>query len=64
MQRDNPEVFAVHALRIPVIRRAEMLAELMRLKFQPGSGRLARRQDDDDSLLTTVLKRPVLIRRR
>ncbi len=30
---DNPEVIAAKKLNIPVIRRAEMLAELMRLKF-------------------------------
>src|SRR5499427_630251 len=30
---DNPEVAAAHALHIPVIPRAEMLAELMRLKY-------------------------------
>ncbi|MCK6549333.1 UDP-N-acetylmuramate--L-alanine ligase [Myxococcota bacterium] len=30
---DNPEVVAARAAKIPVIRRAEMLAELMRLKF-------------------------------
>jgi UDP-N-acetylmuramate--alanine ligase len=30
---DNPEVVAARALHIPVIRRAEMLAELMRLKY-------------------------------
>jgi UDP-N-acetylmuramate--alanine ligase len=30
---DNPEAIAARALKIPVIRRAEMLAELMRLKF-------------------------------
>ncbi len=30
---DNPEVLAARAERTPVIRRAEMLAELMRLKF-------------------------------
>ncbi|MEN8139924.1 MAG: UDP-N-acetylmuramate--L-alanine ligase [Thermodesulfobacteriota bacterium] len=29
---DNPEVLAAHDLGVPVIRRAEMLAELMRLK--------------------------------
>jgi UDP-N-acetylmuramate--alanine ligase len=29
----NPEVVEAHALRIPVIQRAEMLAELMRLKY-------------------------------
>ncbi len=31
--RDNPEVTAAHASHIPVIPRAEMLAELMRLKY-------------------------------
>jgi len=30
---DNPEVVEAHRLKIPVIPRAEMLAELMRLKF-------------------------------
>ena len=30
---DNPEVVAAHARRLPVVRRAEMLAELMRLKW-------------------------------
>ena len=29
----NPEVLAAHAQKIPVIQRAEMLAELMRLKY-------------------------------
>lgn len=33
---DNPEVQAARAARIPVIRRAEMLGELMRLKFSIG----------------------------
>ena len=31
--RDNPEVASAHAQHIPVIPRAEMLAELMRLKY-------------------------------
>ena len=30
---DNPEVVAARARRLPVVRRAEMLAELMRLKW-------------------------------
>jgi UDP-N-acetylmuramate--alanine ligase len=30
---DNPEISYAHALHIPVIQRAEMLAELMRLKY-------------------------------
>jgi UDP-N-acetylmuramate--alanine ligase len=32
IKRDNPELMEARALRIPVVRRAEMLAELMRLK--------------------------------
>ena len=32
IQRDNPEVKAARERRLPVVRRAEMLAELMRLK--------------------------------
>jgi UDP-N-acetylmuramate--alanine ligase len=33
IRKDNPEVEAAYARRIPVVRRAEMLAELMRLKL-------------------------------
>jgi UDP-N-acetylmuramate--alanine ligase len=32
IKRDNPELMAARSRRIPVVRRAEMLAELMRLK--------------------------------
>jgi UDP-N-acetylmuramate--alanine ligase len=32
IRRDNPELTAARAKRLPVVRRAEMLAELMRLK--------------------------------
>ena len=32
IRKDNPEVVAAYERRIPVVRRAEMLAELMRLK--------------------------------
>src|SRR5215475_12518992 len=32
VKRDNPELVTARAQRIPVVRRAEMLAELMRLK--------------------------------
>ncbi len=32
IRRENPEVAAAYANRVPVVRRAEMLAELMRLK--------------------------------
>jgi UDP-N-acetylmuramate--alanine ligase len=33
VKQDNPEVIAAHAQRIPVVPRAEMLAELMRFRF-------------------------------
>jgi UDP-N-acetylmuramate--alanine ligase len=33
VKQDNPEVVAARARRLPVVRRAEMLAELMRLKW-------------------------------
>ena len=33
VQQDNPEVIAAHERRIPVVPRAEMLAELMRFRF-------------------------------
>jgi UDP-N-acetylmuramate--alanine ligase len=33
IRRDNPEITAAHAQHLPVIQRAEMLAELMRLKY-------------------------------
>src|SRR5438128_2543410 len=32
IKRDNPELVAARARRLPIVRRAEMLAELMRLK--------------------------------
>src|SRR6202158_5101650 len=32
IKQDNPELVAARAKRLPVVRRAEMLAELMRLK--------------------------------
>jgi UDP-N-acetylmuramate--alanine ligase len=33
VSKTNPEVLAAHAAKVPVIQRAEMLAELMRLKY-------------------------------
>src|SRR6201985_2435674 len=38
VKRDNPEVAAARARLIPVVRRAEMLAELMRLKWSIAVG--------------------------
>ena len=53
---DNPEVVAARAQHIPVIRRAEMLAELMRLKFSLAVAG-SHGKTTTSSLLTTVLKR-------
>src|SRR6202171_1462317 len=39
IKRDNPELTAARAKRLPVVRRAEMLAELMRLKRCVAIGR-------------------------
>jgi len=33
IRKDNPEIVEAHRLKVPVIPRAEMLAELMRLKY-------------------------------
>jgi UDP-N-acetylmuramate--alanine ligase len=38
VQKDNPEVQAARARLVPVVRRAEMLAELMRLKWSVAIG--------------------------
>jgi len=38
VKRDNPEIAAARAKLIPVVRRAEMLAELMRLKWSIAIG--------------------------
>lgn len=38
VRRDNPELVAARARRVPVVRRAEMLAELMRLKYAVAVG--------------------------
>jgi UDP-N-acetylmuramate--alanine ligase len=38
IKNDNPEVAAARAMKLPVVRRAEMLAELMRLKWSIAIG--------------------------
>lgn len=38
VKKDNPEVLAARAAALPVVRRAEMLGELMRLKWSIGVG--------------------------
>lgn len=38
VKKDNPEVVAARAAYLPVVRRAEMLGELMRLKWSVGVG--------------------------
>ena len=47
IREDNVEVQEARRLQIPVIPRAEMLAELMRMKIRHRRGRLARQDDDD-----------------
>jgi hypothetical protein len=45
IKRDNPELVAAREKRLPVVRRAEMLAEMMRLKpASPSPARTARRR--------------------
>ena len=46
IKRDNPELVAARAQRLPVVRRAEMLAELMRLKSCVADRRHARQDHD------------------
>lgn len=38
IKKDNPELIAARAMKLPVVRRAEMLAELMRLKWAVAIG--------------------------
>jgi UDP-N-acetylmuramate--alanine ligase len=38
IKADNPEIVAARAARLPLVRRAEMLAELMRLQFSVAVG--------------------------
>src|SRR5690606_15381655 len=38
IKKDNPELIAARAAKLPVVRRAEMLAELMRLKMAVAIG--------------------------
>jgi UDP-N-acetylmuramate--alanine ligase len=38
VKADNPEIVAARAARLPLVRRAEMLAELMRMKFSVAVG--------------------------
>ncbi len=47
IKRGNPELEAALERRIPVVRRAEMLAELMRLKSTVAVARHARQDHDD-----------------
>jgi UDP-N-acetylmuramate--alanine ligase len=49
IRKDNPELVCAYERRIPVVRRAEMLAELMRLKnTSPSPAPTARRRPLDD----------------
>jgi len=53
--RDNPEVVAARARLVPVVRRAEMLAELMRLKWSIAIGG-THGKTTTTSLIATVLE--------
>jgi len=55
VKRDNPEVTAARARLIPVVRRAEMLAELMRLKWSIAVGG-THGKTTTTSLIATVLE--------
>ncbi|MXP62722.1 UDP-N-acetylmuramate--L-alanine ligase [Roseomonas sp. M0104] len=55
VRRDNPEVVAARARLIPVVRRAEMLAELMRLKWGIAIGG-THGKTTTTSLVATVLE--------
>jgi UDP-N-acetylmuramate--alanine ligase len=55
VKRDNPEVVAARARFIPVVRRAEMLAELMRLKWSIAVGG-SHGKTTTTSLIATVLE--------
>ena len=55
VKRDNPEVVAARARLIPVVRRAEMLAELMRLKWGIAIGG-THGKTTTTSLVATVLE--------
>jgi len=55
VKRDNPEVLAARARLIPVVRRAEMLAELMRLKWAIAVGG-THGKTTTTSLIATVLE--------
>ena len=55
VKRDNPEVAAARARLIPVVRRAEMLAELMRLKWAIAVGG-THGKTTTTSLIATVLE--------
>src|SRR5271166_321423 len=55
VKRDNPEVAAARARLIPVVRRAEMLAELMRLKWSLAIGG-THGKTTTTSLIATVME--------
>jgi len=55
VKRDNPEVVAARARLIPVVRRAEMLAELLRLKWSIAVGG-THGKTTTTSLIATVLE--------
>jgi UDP-N-acetylmuramate--alanine ligase len=55
VKRDNPEIVAARKRAIPVVRRAEMLAELMRLKWSVAVGG-SHGKTTTTSLIATVME--------
>ena len=62
IKRDNPELVAARARRLPVVRRAEMLAELMRLKALRRDRRHPRQDHHDVAGRGAARCRPISIR--
>ena len=63
IRRDNPELLAARERRLPVVRRAEMLAELMRLKTCVAIARDAWQDDDDLARRDAARRRAASTRR-
>ena len=59
VRKDNPEVVAARARKIPVVPRAEMLAELMRLKYAVAVAG-SHGKTTTTSMVATVLNDPQL----
>ena len=61
VHEDNPEIIEARRRKIPIIRRAEMLGELMRLKFGIGIAG-THGKTTTTSMLGHILSKPAWIR--